>query len=285
MQHPGNQPEYPNGNASMGAQPQLVLPAVPAPPDTELPMPGDKYADLTYSAKYPARVRPEQLIRPAPKPAPKGGPLAKLGYFWRKDPAYKAFIIAIAFVMIAAIFFVSLASSALLGNSGSPGNNSLTQNPAGGASATGTVDLRPAFPTPGGASGSTASSQPPPQKTPTLHQTPNPTPSPSPGGSLTVTITNIPNRVNNFSLVNVGVSTNQGGVNVRLHVTYYPPSSPYTSMTIKTDDNGNATLPWFVQIFLRGKNSIATVTAVAIDQNGQVVRSVPVTVAVVSRGG
>ncbi|HLH61448.1 MAG TPA: hypothetical protein VKV20_07145 [Ktedonobacteraceae bacterium] len=283
MQHPGNQAEEPGGRPPVGAQPPLVL---PAPPDSEYPMPGNKYAGLASSGKYPAKIRPEHLVRPAAKPVPRGGPLKKLGYFWHKDPAYKAFIIAIAFVLVAAIFFVSLAGITFFGNAGVPGNYSLSENPAGGASPTGTVDLHPVFPTPGGANGSTQSSQPPAQKTPVLQQTPSPTPppSPGPGGPLTVTITNIPNRVNNFSLVEVGVSASQGGVSVRIHVTYNPPSSPYTSMTVQTDNNGNATLPWYVGIFLRGKNSIATVVAVAIGPNGQVVRSTPVTVIVVSRG-
>jgi hypothetical protein len=283
MQYPGNQAEEPGGSTPAGAQPPLVL---PAPPDSAYPLPGNKYPDLTSSGKYPAKIRPEQLVRPEPEVVPKGGPLKKLGYFWRKDPAYKAFIIAIAFVLVAAIFFVSLAGIAFFGNAGLSGNYSLSQNPAGGPSPTATVDLHPVFPTPGGANGSTQSSQPPAQQTPVLQQTPSPAPSPSPGpGGLTVTITNIPNHVNNFSLVQVSVSTNQGGVNVRIHVTYNPPSSPYTSMTVQTDDNGNATLPWYVGIFLRGRNSIATVVAVAIDPNGQVVRSTPVTVIVVPRGG
>src|SRR5258706_14110249 len=118
-----------------------------------MPMFSGTHAIPTYSGKYPVQVRPEDLIRHKTDPTPKG-PLAKLGYFWRQDPAYKAFIIAIAFVMIAAIFFISLASAAILGNSGSS-NNSLSQNSSSGASPTGTVDLRPAFPTPGGANGST----------------------------------------------------------------------------------------------------------------------------------
>lgn len=282
--NPGNPGEDPGKTTPIGAQPQLVL---PAPPDTERPMFTDKQAVPTYSGKYPARVRPEQLIRPTSPPPPKGGPVARFGYFWRKDPAYKAFIIAIAFVMIAAIFFVSLASIALFGNSGSAGNNSLSQNPSGGVSPISTVDLQPAFPTPGGANGSTASSQPPPQKTPVLQQTPNPTPdpSPAPGGPLTVQITNIPARVINNSRVNVSVSTSEGGVSVRLVVRYDVFPFGYQSSPRVTGPQGNANLLWLVAVFGAGRNATATVFAVATDQNGHTARSTLMTVQIILRGG
>jgi hypothetical protein len=247
-----------------------------------MPRHSGKLATPTYSGKYPAQVRPEHLIRPKGPPAPKGL-LAKLAYFWRKDPAYKAFIIAMAFVMIAAIFFVSLASAAILGNSGSSGNNSLSQNSSNGASPTGTVDLRPAFPAPGATNGSAASSQPPPQNTPVLHQTPNPTPDPSPSGQLTVQITNIPSRVPNNSRVNVSVSTSEGGVNVRLVVRYNLEPYYYESRTGMTGPQGNVSLNWAVNVFGFAKNATATVTAVAMDQNGHVASSAPMTVQVILR--
>jgi hypothetical protein len=231
-------------------------------------------------------VRPEHLIRRKTTPTPKG-PLAKLGYFWRKDPAYKAFIIAIAFVLLAAIFFTSLASLALLGNSRSSGNNSLSQHSSNGASPTGTVDLRPAFPTPGGANGSTASSQPPPQKTPVIQPTadPSPQPDPGPGGPLTIQITNIPTRVFNNSRVNVNVSTSEGGVNVKLMVRYNTSPYFYQSNTRMTGPQGNTNLSWLVNVFGGGKNATATVVAVATDQNGHTVSSDPTTVQIVLKGG
>ena len=280
IDHPGKQGEESGDASPVDTQPKLVL---PAPPTTEMPTFSEKHAAPTYGGKYPAQVRPEHLIRRKTNPAPKGL-LAKLGFFWRKDPAYKAFIIAIAFVMLAAIFSIALASVALLGNPGSSGNNSLSQNPSNGASPTGTVDLRPAFPTPGGANGSTASSQPPPQNTPTLHQTPNPSPDPGPGGPLTVQITNIPPRVSNNSRVNVSVSTSEGGVNVRLVVRYNMAPYYYESSTRTTGPQGNTNLDWVVNVFGFGKNATATVVAVAMDQNGHVATSAPMTVQVVLRG-
>src|SRR5205085_2116204 len=84
-------------------------------------------------------------------------------------------------------------------------NGTNSQETPTGASATGTVDLHPAFPTPGGNNGSTTTSQPPAHSTPTLQPTadnnPTPTVEPSPttpsGGELTVQITDIPNSVSN----------------------------------------------------------------------------------------
>ena len=283
MDHPGKQVEQSDEASPVGTQPKLVL---PAPPTAEIPINSWNHTIPPSSGKYPLQVRPEHLIRRQTNPTPKG-PLAKLGYFWRKDPAYKAFIIAIAFAMLAAIFFISLASFAFLGHSGTSGNNSLSQNSSNGASPTGTVDLKPAFPTPGGATGSTASSQPPPHSTPALHLTPSPSPQPSqgPGGPLTVQITNIPTRVPDNTRVNVSVSTSVGGVNVRLVVRYSMAPYYYESRAQATDPQGNANLDWFVSVFGFGKNATATVVAVAMDQNGHVATSNPMTVPVVIRGG
>ena len=283
MDHPGKQVEQPGDASPVGIQPKLVL---PAPPTAEIPINSWEQTISPYSGKYPPQVRPEHLIRRQISPTPKG-PLAKLGYFWRKDPAYKAFIIAIAFVILAAIFFISLASFAFLGHSGTSGNNSLSQNSSNGASPTGTVDLKPAFPTPGGATGSTASSQPPRHSTPVLRQTPSPSPKPSqgPGGPLTVQITNIPPRVPNNSSVNVSVFTSVGGVQVRLVVRYNMAPYFYESSVQVTDPQGNANLNWFVSVFGFGRNATATVVAVATDQNGHVATSNPMTVQVATRGG
>lgn len=281
MDQPGKQAEQSGDASPVGTQPKLVL---PAPRTAEMPMFSGTHAIPTYSGKYPVQVRPEDLIRHKTDPTPKH-PLAKLGYFWRKDPAYKAFIIAIAFVMLATIFFISLASMAFLGHPGTSGNNSLSQNSSNGASPTGTVDLKPAFPTPGGSNGSTASSQPPPQNTPVLQQTPTSQPGQGPGGPLTVQITNIPSSVSDNSRVNVNVSVSQGGVNVRLIVRYTMPPYYYESSARPTDPQGNVNLNWVVNVFGFGKNATATVVAVAMDQNGHTASSNPMTVQVVLRGG
>ena len=283
MNHPGKQAEQFDDASPVDTQPKLVL---PAPPTAEMPTYNGTHTIPAYTGNYPSQVRPEHLIRRQTNPTPKG-PLAKLGYFWRKDPAYKAFIIAIAFVMLATIFFISLASFAFFGHSGTSGNNSLSQNSSNGASPTGTVDLKPTFPAPGGAHGSTASSQPPPHNTPVLQQSPSPTlqPSQGPSGPLTVQITNIPSRVSDNSRVNVSVSTSQGGVNVRLVVRYNMAPYFYQSSARPTDPKGNVNLNWVVSVFGFGRDATATVVAVAMDQNGHSATSGPMTVQVVLRGG
>jgi hypothetical protein len=236
----------------------------------------------TYNGGQKAQFRPEQLIRHRTKPAPKGA-AARLAYFWRKDPAYKVLIVAMAMVLLAGLVFVSLASAAFPGNSNLFSSSS-PQNPPIGANPTGTVDLRPSFPTPGGGNGSSQSSQPPMQQTPALQPT-NPTdqPSPTPGGNgtLTVQITSIPQQVMGGRSVNVGVNTSEPGVSVELVIRYSVSQIRNTAGPQITDSNGNATIPWFVLAGSFGQKSVqATVYAFAIDQNGQRAKSQSITVQV-----
>src|SRR5437763_1084982 len=179
--------ENENQQEQMSPQGKLILPAYP---DEE---------PFAYSGPL-TQVRPDQLIQHKTAPAPKN-PLAKIGYYWRKDPAYKVLIIAAVLVIAAGFIFVSFATAVFVHNPNffSFNNNTTPQNPAG-ATPSSTVDLRPAFPTPGGGSGGSSSSQPPAQSTPVIQATattPTPQPSPTPGpggGTLTVEITNIPGQ-------------------------------------------------------------------------------------------
>jgi hypothetical protein len=252
---------------------------LPAPPDEEL-------------RASRGQIHPGQLIRQKMTPAPKGA-LAKLVYYWRKDPAYKVFMIAMVMVALAGILLASLAGNALLGKSFL--GNSFPQNPAAGVVPGSTVDLRPSFPTPGGGNGSGKSSQPPVQSTPTLKSTPtsgpsptappSPTASPGPGGALTVQITSYSSIVLNGSRTNVTVTTNQPGVTVWLQIRYNVQPFKASAGPQTTDANGNATLSWLVAVSSFGHRSAqATVIAVAMDQNGQSVFSSPVTIQIVSFG-
>jgi len=265
-----NQPEIQEPNPQ---QEKLVLP----PPDgNESSTPG---SSLHYT-----QVRPEDLIRPAAMP-PKD-PLARLIYFWRKDPAYKVLIIAVGLVLIAGLLFFSLVSRAMNPNFFKL-NSTSPQAPPTGVTPSGTVDLRPAFPSPGGGQGSSTSSQPPAQSTPALQPTVDNTqssPTPGQGGTLTVQITGIPNRVQNGSVVDVGVSTNEANVTVELYVVYSAP--PYRDFAgpHMTDDGGNATIPWSVSVYKIG-GARATVVAIARDQNGQQAQSQPVSVQIAGFGG
>ncbi len=251
-----------NNPDTQGPAPQSGKLVLPAPPVEE---------QRAYSG---TQLRPEQLIRRRTQPAPKGT-VSKLTYYWRKDPAYKVLIIALAMVVIAGVVFVSLASATVFGNQNSSAS-SLSQNPPPAPQATGTVDLRPTFPNPSGGNGTNQSSQPPLYQTPSLPST-SPTAQSSPtqgNGSLTVQITNIPPVVNNGTTVNVGVNTSEPGASVQLVIRYNVQPTRATAGPATTDGGGNATISWFVLVYgLRQRTVQATVYAVAIDQNGQQARS------------
>ena len=279
--------ENENQQEQMPPQGKLVLPAYP---DDEPNAVGARFI-----APPQPQVRPDQLIQHKTAPAPKN-PMARIGYYWRKDPAYKVLMIAAVLVIAAGFIFVSLATAAFIRNPNlfSSIGNTTPQNPTG-VTPSGTVDLRPTFPTPGGGSGGNSSSQPPAQSTPVIQTTPGgsttPTPQASPtpgsgGGTLTVQITNIPGQVNNNSTVQVDVSTNEPGATVRLQVTYNAYPFYYQSGAQVTDGNGNATLDWNVQVSgNRTRHIYAKVTAVATDANGQYATSATYIVQVITGFG
>jgi hypothetical protein len=252
----------------------------PAPQSGKLVLPAPPVEEQrTYSG---TQLRPEQLIRRRTQPAPKGT-VSKLTYYWRKDPAYKVLIIALAMVVIAGVVFVSLASATFFGNQNFSAS-SLSQNPPPAPKATGTVDLRPTFPNPSGGNGTNQSSQPPLYQTPSLPST-SPTAQSSPtqgNGTLTIQITNIPSVVNNGSTVDVGVNASEPGASVLLVIRYNNAQPSRASAgPATTDGGGNATISWFVLVYgFRQRNVQATVYAVATDQNGQQARSQGVTVQV-----
>jgi hypothetical protein len=266
-----NQPDIQEQEPQPG---KLVL---PAPPTEERQM---------YDGGQKAQLRPEQLIRRQTQPAPKGIG-ARLVFYWRKDPAYKVLMIAMTMVLVAGIIFVSLASSAFLGNSSFLASTSSSQSVPKGTNPTGTIDLRPGFATPGGGSGSTQSSQPPMHQTPALQPTSTGQPSPTPGdGMLTVQFTSIPSRVTNGSNVDVGVNTSEPRVSVLLVIRYSVQGGRTTAGPQITDSNGNATIQWFVLTYGSGQKFVqAFVYAIATDQNGHQAKSQTVTVQVQTKGG
>ena len=265
-----NQPEIQEPNPQ---QEKLVLP----------PLDGNE-SSTPGSSLHHTQVRPEDLIRPAAMP-PKD-PLARLIYFWRKDPAYKVLIIAVGLVLIAGLLFFSLVSRAMNPNFFKL-NSTSPQAPPTAVTPSGTVDLRPAFPSPGGGQGSSTSSQPPAQSTPALQPTIDNTqssPTPGQGGTLTVQITDIPNHVQNGSVVDVGVSTHEANVTVELYVVYNAPPERGFAGPRMTDDGGNTSIPWSVSVYKTG-GARAIVVAIARDQNGQQAQSQPVSVQIVGFGG
>ncbi len=251
-----------------------------------LPPPVQEYSPVADALETVARPRPS-FSRPltakrevAPRP-----PLAKLSYYWRKDPAYKVFIIATCMVLIAGVVFVSLATSAIIHNPNlfSTGTGGVAQ---AGPTPTGTVDFRPTFPTPGGGAGSNQSSQPPVTSTPALPTTPTTAPTTPPlptptqgGGTLTVQITNIPSQVFNGQAVQVFVNTSVPGASVRIEVSYNVPPYFYVSATSQADGGGNAMLLWRVGVQAFQGHVVARVIAIAVG-NGQRATSPQVTVQV-----
>ncbi len=247
-------------------------------PDTERPIPSSGklvLPDLSdeeqrvSSGPHRAQFNPNLLIRQKTLPAPKKV-LPKLAWYWRKDPAYKVFMIALAMVVLASIVLVSLVSSSMFGRSSSGAGYS--QTPPAKVVPGGPVDLHPAFPTPGGGNGTGQSSQPPAQNTPSLGSTGTGTV--QPGGQLTLQITNFPAAVSNNSRVDITVSTNQPGISVYLQIRYNAQPTRASAGPRTTDANGNVTIPWSVFVLSFGhKNVQATLTAIGTDQNGQRVSS------------
>jgi hypothetical protein len=245
-----------------------------------LPAPLAEEQQMYYGGQK-AQLRPEQLIRHQTQSAPKDVG-TRLAFYWHKDPAYKVLMIAITMVLIAGIVFVSLASAAFLGNSSFVASTSSTpQAIPKGSNPTGTVNLRPTFPAPGGGSGTNQqSSQPPVQSTPALQPTSTGQPGPTPGGggTFTVQFTSIPSHIMNGSYVSVGVNTSEPGVSVLL-VIRYSGGRTTTAGPQMTDSNGNASIPWFVFAYGNGQRNLqAYVYALATDQNGQKAKSETVTV-------
>jgi len=263
-------------------------------PDTEVPTPSSGklvLPDLSdeeqrvASGQHRAPFNPTLLIRQRAPSAPKKV-LPKLAWYWRKDPAYKVFMIAIALVVVASLVFVSLVSAALFGRSSS--GASFSQTPPAKVTPGGTVDLHPTFPKPGGGNGTGQSSQPPAQNTPSLGTTGTATAGPTvqPGGQLTLQIINYPATVSNNSVVDITVSTNQPGVSVYLQIRYNAQPSRASAGPRTTDANGNVTIPWSVFIFSFTHKSVqATLTAIGTDQNGQHVASGPVVIQVMTGPG
>jgi hypothetical protein len=266
LNHPGTEDQAPSSG-------RLVL---PAPPD-----------ETPHSSPFSQnpRVEPGQLIRRQTSSVPTEL-LPKIIYYWRKDPAYKVFMIAIGLVVLAAIVFASLGSATLLGK---PTSSSITTNPPTGLAPKGTVDLRPTFTKPNGGSGSGQTSQPPAQGTTTIiNVTPSPTASltpqptqPGQGGPLTLAITSYPPTVTSGTRVDITISTNQPGVTVSLEVRSNAQPRNYIAGSATTDANGNATISWFVFFIGTTHKVTATLTAIAQDQQGQQVASNPVTVQVI----
>ncbi len=97
--------------------------------------------EYVTSDQHSAQFYPNLLIRQKTPPAPKKI-LPRLAWYWRKDPAYKVFMIALVMVVVASVVLVSLASASLFGRSSS--GASFSQTPPSKVAPGGPVDLHPA---------------------------------------------------------------------------------------------------------------------------------------------
>ncbi len=270
-------PDQPNAPEQTTQPRKLVLPA---------------YPDEQQNVNSKLHVRPEQLIHPNTATAhPPTNPLAKLQYFWRRDPAYKVLIIATVTVIVAGIIFTILGSIAFFQNSIAffQNSNGVTQDTIPQNPPSGTVDIHPTFPTPSGGNGSTTSSQPPAHGTPGIipASPSSQQPTPSQSGSLIIAITNYPVVVTNNSKITVSVATNDIFAEVRLQVEYNAPPYSLATPLYPTDGSGNAIIPWRVHVRRDGSGlATATVVAIAIDQSsGQQNTSAPVEIRIDTTGG
>lgn len=227
---------------------KLVLPGY-----QDATSPASEDAKTTYipmgqaaSSPYDSPVRPEQLMQNyAPSAYDKVKPRS------RTSPAQLILLIAIIVVLIAT-GSVAYAAVSLVGPS-------LTKSSSGATQAK-----------------TQASATALPTATPIPSPTATPTPKPIStfdGAPLSLKFENLPHSVNNGESGDVTVQTNASGIPVHLQVTYAAPPFNFTSDTQMTDDNGEVTLTWSVQINPTKKRTNAQVVAVAQEPNGQQVQS------------
>jgi hypothetical protein len=262
---------------------KLVL---PAPSETETEMGATAHNADAY--QHTRRVQSEQLIRHTIATPPPNHPLKRLQFFWHKDPSYKVLMVAVTSVLLAGLVLATLATRAFLQNANFLSRGaSYSQTAPPNVTPNSTVDLKPTFAPPRSGQGSTSSSQPP-QSNPVAQPTnppPQPQPSPSPQpGQLSVQITSVPPRVQNNSIVYVGVNASEPGVEVQLNIVYNV--APYRSFAGPrfTGGRGNANIAWNVSVFLAGHHAQAVIIVIAKDQNGQSAQSQPATIEISGNG-
>lgn len=203
-----------------------------------------------------------------------GSPFQKIAQLWRADPAYKVLSIAIATVLVSGIVLAIALSG--IGRPASTGIEPDPTNPNGQNTGAVTQTATNAQPT------ATVTAQPtatqPPTATPAPTATPVPTQPPTatsvptqpPTGPLQITITSIPDKVGNNTSVQVIVKT-QPDVQVSLSITYEnaPPFFQQVQGPVSGPD-GQATVTWDVSVQpLTGRTVKATVTAIAVANDGQ----------------
>lgn len=234
------------------SQDKLILPAQPAEPELATVAENQstsQQAAAGAAASYANYAPlPQNLAGPAPvvhytpvPPAPRG-PMARLGYYWQKDPAYRFLMLSIAFVLLASVAFSLVLGDYLTQGPGHSPSPNQAQGPGLHGSPTATARAQmTATPTP----------QPSPSPTPTQQPTQEATATPDPTqpttGQLSVQIINAPGTVNNGSSVQITVAS-QPGATVRLSVHYQAAPFVGGGATALVGDSGTTQLRWNVRV-------------------------------------
>lgn len=260
------------------SQDKLILPAQPAEPELATIAEGQQTSPQGAAASY-ANYAPlsQNLAGPAPlvhytpiPPVPRG-PMARLGYYWQKGPAYRFLLLSIAFVLLASVAFALVLGSYLTQGPGNSPSPNQAQGPGLQGSPTATAHTQVT---------ATPAPQPSPSPTPTPQPSPSPTDTPDPTqsttGQLSVQIINAPGIVNNGSSVQITVAS-QPGATVRLSVRYQAAPFVGGGATTLVGDSGTTQLRWNVRV-ISSQDTSAQLTIIATDQNGQSTQSAPVTV-------
>jgi hypothetical protein len=258
------------------SQDKLILPAQPAEPELATIAEGQQTSPQGAAASYANYAPlPQNLAGPAPlvhytpiPPVPRG-PMARLGYYWQKGPAYRFLLLSIALVLLASVAFALVLGNYLTQGPGNSPSPNQAQGPGLHGRPTATAHAQV-----------TATPAPQPSPTPMQQPTQEPTDTPDPTqpttGQLSVQIINAPGTVNNGSSVQITVAS-QPGATVRLSVRYQAAPFIGGGATALVGDSGTTQLRWNVRV-ISAQDTSAQLTIIATDQNGQSTQSAPVTV-------
>ena len=272
MQHPfpDMQPTFAQ-QAVLGPEQPFLDVQQPFPDAQQWQQPFAEAYQSQFGYTHKGLAHPEYLLHTQPSSSP-ANPLAKLAHLWHSDPAYRVFFLALATVLISGLVCLAIISNLFKAPSSTSQGPDAHQTT--GISAPTLVNIPTPMPTPT------------PSPTPIIEPT-TPLPPPAPS-QLAVQITNIPSVVMNNTTESVSVTTNQPGVSVSLSVTYNSATpSTFNDGSKTTNSNGQATLPWHVNVHPLKKFSTVTahVTVFAQDTNGQNATSQAVTVQIITFQG
>lgn len=258
------------------SQDKLILPAQPVEPELatiaesqQTSHQGAAASYVNYAPLHQNLAGPAPLVHYTPVPSVPRSPMARLGYYWQKDPAYRFLLLSIAFVLLSSVAFALVLGNYLTQGPGHSPSPNQVQRPGLQGSPTATAHTQAtATPTP--------QPSPSPTPTPTQEATATPDPTQPTTGQLSAQIINAPGTVNNGSSVQITVAS-QPGATVRLSVRYQAAPFIGGGSTALVGDSGTTQLRWNVRV-ISSQDTSAQLTIIATDQNGQSTQSAPVTV-------